>query len=290
MRLEKFAVAIAAIVVASTSSLLNVAQPAVAGTIQLIGLNDSNSLLFFNNDFSAIDKSINVIGVEGTLLGIDIRPANGLLYGITSTNRIYTISPTTGAATLVSTLSPLSFDGGTMSGFDFNPVPDRLRLVGSNNQNFRINVDTGAIADFDPNTPGVQPDKNLAYATGDTNFGVNPNITAAAYINSFRGGPSPAAPATPTRTTQLFGIDSELDILVLQNPPNNGTLVTIGSLGVDFGSLGGFDIFSRASGDNTAFAASGSSLYTIDLSTGSASLISNFDNGNIIGLAATGSS
>jgi hypothetical protein len=93
----------------------------------------------------------------------------------------------------------------------------------------------------------------------------------------------------PTRTTQLFGIDSILDTLVLQNPPNNGVLTTIGSLGIDFGSTGGFDIFSPSSGVNTAFAASGSNLYTINLSSGAATTLGTIGNGNsnIIGLAAT---
>ena len=62
--------------------------------------------------------------------------------------------------------------------------------------------------------------------------GAIPAIVASAYTNS-----TPGATAT-----QLFGIDSDLDILVLQNPPNSGTLSTIGSLGVDTGDRVGFDV------------------------------------------------
>ena len=40
-----------------------------------------------------------------TVLGIDFRPANGLLYGITNQNRLLTINPSTGAATLVAALT-----------------------------------------------------------------------------------------------------------------------------------------------------------------------------------------
>jgi hypothetical protein len=272
MKLNKLVTIISTLAVATTLDLLGVANPANAATIQLTGLTDNNTLVLFNPSDTSSTKTIGVTGVEGTLLGIDFRPANGLLYGVTNTNRLYTIDNSTGTATFVSTLST-AFNAGLQSGFDFNPVPDRLRLNGANDQNLRTNVDTGA----------VTTDGTLAYAAGDANAGTNPNITAAAYTNSFPGG------ASVSRTTQLFGIDSALDVLVLQNPPNNGTLQTIGSLGIDFGSTGGFDIFSPSSGNNTAFAASGSTLYNINLSTGAATTLGTVGNGNVnlVGLAAT---
>lgn len=289
MKLSKIGTIVTALTVAAILELLSVAKPADAGSLRLYGLTDSNTLVSFDPNNPSKSKSVAVTGIEGTLLGIDFRPANGLLYGITDTNNIYTINFSTGAASLVSSLSPVPFNGGLQSGFDFNPVPDRLRLVGSNDQNFRINVDTGAIADGDPVTPGFQPDGTLAYASGDSNFGADPNITAVAYTNSFSGPPSPMGVMPPTRTTMLYGIDSVLDILVLQNPPNAGVLNTIGSLGVDFGSTGGFDIFSPAAGENTAYAASGSTLYTIDLDTGKAQALGTIGSGerDVIGIAAT---
>lgn len=233
-----------------------------------IGLNDNNTLVAFNANNPAQTTSVGVTGIEGTLLGIDTRPANGLIYGITTTNNIYsinpqslgftidangalnnTLTPATVAATLVSTLSQ-PFEGGTVSGFDFNPVPDRLRLVGENNQNFRINVDTGAVI----------VDGTLAFAAGDPNAAVDPTISASGYTNSFAG----------TTSTQLYNIDPQLNTLLLQNPPNDGTLVTIGNLGVDFGNLAGFDIVSGMAGENAAFAVANSMLYSIDLTNGQA--------------------
>lgn len=270
MKFNGLSLAIAALTAATVGSLLDLAKPAVASTIQLIGLDSNNSLIFFDaSNPTRQTSSSSVTGIDGTLLGIDFRPANGLLYGLTNTNKLYTINPDTGASTFVSTLST-PFTSGTQSGFDFNPVPDRLRLVGGNDQNLRVNVDTGATI----------TDGTLAYAAGDANFGNNPNITAAAYTNSFFGGPIPG------RTTQLFGIDSALDTLVLQNPPNNGTLSTIGSLGVDFEETGGFDIFSPSAGVNTAYAASGSRVYTINLATGAATTLGSLGNRRVIGLAA----
>jgi len=216
---------------------------------QLVALTDGNTLVSFDSNNPGASQFTNITGVEGTLLGIDTRPANGSIYGISTANNIYTIDPDSGEATYVSTLDT-SFDGGTISGFDFNPVADRLRLVGDNDQDFRINVDTGE----------VTVDGTLAFAEGDINEGVNPNVTAAAYINSFDG----------TETTQLYDIDTILNSLVLQDPPNDGTLVTVGDLGIDFDTLGGLEIVSFVEGDNAAFAVSNTRLYSIDLDTGAA--------------------
>lgn len=222
-------------------------------------LTSNNTLLGFSAAAPNQVTSVAVTGVEGTLLGIDVRPANGQLYGLTNANNLYTIDPTSGAATLISTLS-IPFGGGVVSGFDFNPVADRLRLVGDNDQNFRINVDTGEVIE----------DGTLAFVEGDGNAGVNPNITAAAYTNSFAG----------TTATALYNIDALLNKLVLQNPPNDGGLVTIGELGVDFGLVGGFDIFSTPEGENSAFAASDGQLYSIDLQTGAATGLGTIGDGS----------
>ena len=145
-----------------------------------IALSDNNVLVSFNSSNLSRLSSLPVTGIDGSLLGIDTRPANGLIYGITTANKIYTVDPTTGIATQVSTLNT-PFTATSVSGFDFNPVADRLRLVGDNDQNFRINVDTGA----------VTVDANLAFAAGDVNAGDDPIVTAAAYTNPSLGRPRP---------------------------------------------------------------------------------------------------
>jgi hypothetical protein len=266
------------------------------GDMTLFGLTDNNMLVAFDSDRPNRAQTIGVTGIDGTLIGIDFRPQDGKLYGITDTNNIYTINTTTGAAMLVSSVNPIGFNGGNMSGVDFNPTPDRLRLVGSNDENFRVNVDNGTVVDGDTVTGGIQPDTNVAYAMGDVNFGADPNITAAGYTNSL--SPSP----DPTRRTTLYEIDSNLDVLVRQGglnflaadpnsgpSPNTGQLFTVGSLGVDFGPTAGFDVFSPANGVNVAYAATGSTLYTIDLATGAATSLGTIGNGsfNFVGLAAT---
>jgi len=232
--------------------------------LRFIGLTSNNTLV--NIAPSGFAQEIRVKGIDGNLQGIDFRPANGLLYGVTDTDKVYTINYVTGQAKFVSKLSN-SFNGGFQSGFDFNPVPNLLRIVGSNDQNFRTNVDTGAVI----------LDQPLAYASDDLNAGVDPNISSVAYTNSLAGA----------TTTQLFGIDYDLDVLVLQNPPNNGTLRTIGNLGINFAPISGFDIFTDAQGNNSAYALSGSVLYSINLSTGAATAIADVHKGTFIGLAVT---
>jgi hypothetical protein len=64
-----------------------------------------------------------------SLLGIDFRPANGLLYGVGSSNRLYTVNPRTGEASQVGSgqfAVPLTPGA---AGFDFNPTVDRIRFV-----------------------------------------------------------------------------------------------------------------------------------------------------------------
>lgn len=230
----------------------------------LIALTDNNMLVFFNSATPQDTDTLNVTGVDGTLLGIDFRPANGKLYGLASSNKIYTIDTGSGAATLASTL-PIAFTGRARSGVDFNPLADRLRITGSNGQNFRVNVDTGA----------VTVDKNLAFVAGDTNQKITPSVTASAYTNNVAG----------TTSTVLYDIDAMLNALAIQNPPNDGGLQTVGGLGIDFAAVGGFDIFTDSRGLNIAYALTGSSLYTLDLATGSATFRGTVNGGPFQGLA-----
>ncbi|MGB3614289.1 MAG: DUF4394 domain-containing protein, partial [Elainellaceae cyanobacterium] len=244
--------------------------PLINLNTQFTALASNNTLVSFSANDPDSTTATAVTGVNGTLIGIDTRPSNGLVYGISTTNDVYTINTTTGAATFVSTLDT-PFNGGTVSGFDFNPVADRLRLVGSNDQDFRINVDTGE----------VTVDGDLAFAIGDANQGTDPTVTAAAYTNAI---------ANPG-TTELYNIDSALDILTEQDPPNDGTQVTVGGLGIDFGDLGGFDIVTAGEGNNTGFAVSGSTFYSIDLDMGVANnlgMVGGVAGLDIIGLTATG--
>ncbi len=278
MKRSQMASAISSLAIAILFAGAGIAKSTTGSDVKLIGLTSANILVSFSASAPTRIKTIKVAGVDGKLIGIDHRPANSLLYGLTSTSKLYTINPETGAASLVSSLAkPLSSDAKVS--IDFNPVPDRLRLVDAKGGNFRVNVDTGEVI----------TDQPLSYIADDPNAGKAPAIRAIAYTNVFAGPPSPAGVTPPTRTAQMFDLDTRLNILAQQNPPNDGRLKTIGALSVKFSPTVGLDIFSPQPGQNTAFAVSSSTLYRINLSTGAAAAVGTVGDGKLglIDLAAT---
>ncbi|KQP22701.1 DUF4394 domain-containing protein [Pseudorhodoferax sp. Leaf267] len=227
------------------------------GTVQVgdtIVLTSSDRLLSFNR--AAPATQVGAIAVTGlasgeTLLGIDMRPADGALYALASTGTLYTLDAATGKATRKSTLVALAGDSapyaglaGTQFAVDFNPAADRLRVVSNTGQNLRINVDTGETTTDGTITP------------------TSTSVTAAAYTNSFAG----------TVATQLYGLDVAAGRLVLQDPPNDGVVNAGVPLGVVADAANGFDIDARNNIGYAALRVGGSTgLYTIDLAaTGNA--------------------
>lgn len=223
-----------------------------------------NDLVSFDRDTLRIRGQRPITGLASgeKVLGIDVRPANGQLYALGSTNQIYTVNPRTAAATAVGTpFSPAAYGNGV--GLDVNPAVDRLRVVTSTGQNLRLVPDTGAVA-------GV--DKPLAYAAGDRNAGTKPKVAHAAYANNRAGAAS----------TTLYDVDTGAGALAVQNPPNDGTLRTTGKLKLNVDSAGGFDI--AADGDAiAAFSRSGGSrIYSVNLNTGEARLIGKLGRGSVL--------
>jgi hypothetical protein len=247
-------------------------------------LADNNLLSLFFGDTVFVRSRRNIAGLAAgeSLVGIDFRPFNGMLYGVgrigtQAVGQLYTIDPATAQ---VSPVGPRAVPlNGMAFGVDFNPVPDRLRLVSDARQNIRINPDTGAVAGTDT---------DLAYAAaGDPNSTRTPRVVAVAYTN----------PDNDAQTnTVLHNIDvaraddpdRDGDVLTIQVPPNAGTLNTVGSLRIDVGDFGAFDIGPR----NEALAAlqpagsMASSLYAIDLASGEAMNLGRIGRGELItGLA-----
>ena len=237
--------------------------PAAASAAEAIyGLTDDNRILRFNTDSPGhVLSTVPVQGLETgeTLVGLDVRLANDHLYAIGTSNRIYQVNPVTGATRRA--FDPLNPGlSGAAFGLDFNPVTDTLRVVSDSEQNLRVPFDGG-------NAGRAFAETNLAYAAGDPGAGSNPAVTAAAYTNNVPGAAE----------TTLYDIDTARDALVRQNPPNDGTLTTVGSLGVDAEANAGFDI---APAGNTAYAVlrpAGSEralLYRVDLANGAATPVS----------------
>jgi hypothetical protein len=229
------------------------ATPALA--VGLLAGTPADQLVLFDPDHpGTIQRTETLVGLQPgeSLLGLDVRPAINQLYGLGSTGRLYTIDLSAGVATLVNP-TPAFTPSGTEFDIDFDPVADRLRVVGDADQNLRLNPSNGTLAGTDP---------TLAYAAGDPHAGADPNIVGAAYTGNVAGA----------NATTLYGIDSNLNVLVTIDPAT-GRLSTVGPLGVDTSALVGFDIMTVDVND-TAYAAlqvgGTSRLYTIDLSTGAA--------------------
>jgi hypothetical protein len=197
--------------------------------------------------------AVTVVGNTGVnLTGIDFRPSNGVLYGYNG-SLLYTIDLTTGAATQAFDVNNIT---GANAGFDFNPTVDRIRITDVSGTNLRVNPIDGTTI----------TDGTIAGA-----------ISGDAYTNSLAGA----------TTTTLYGIDANLGTLVSFVSPNAGTFNTVGSLGLGFApAVNGFDIVTMG-GVNFAFLAAGTTtgsstanFYSVNLTTGSASLLGVVGNGN----------
>lgn len=210
---------------------------------------DSNTIVKYAAQQSFREESsVAIKGLQSSekIMAIDFRPASGQLYGVSNQSRLYIINQTTGAAVAVSATPFTPAISGTQVALDFNPTVDRIRLITNTGQNLRLHPETGAVAFTDGN---INPD--------------TPSVSGVAYTNSLAG----------MTTTTLYDIDSKSDKLFTQNPPNNGTLVAVGALGVNVEGEVGFDISPNNDLALAVFAAKGDSIpafYSIDLKTGAA--------------------
>ena len=235
-----------------------------------VGLTDTGVFVCF--DTGAVKRADTVGPVTGlvddtSLVGIDYRPATGALVGVGNAGGIYTIDPETAVATFTARMNVAL--SGTSFGVDFNPTVDRIRVISDTGQNLRVVPDTGV----------TTTDTAVNYTAGTPAAG----ITAAAYTNN---------DADPDTATTLFDIDTTLDQVVIQAPPNAGTLNPAGKLGVDAAPVAGFDIYTSTkkgvTAGNDGFAAlsvDGSSrLYRVSLLTGKLEALGRFPT-NVVDIA-----
>lgn len=239
----------------------------------IYGLSNNRLISFRASLPGALLSNVAISGVDADmpLMAMDVRPATGELYAMgyasaTGMARLYVLDTKTGKATPIG-MAPIALKANMGKiGLDFNPTVDRIRVTGSDNSNYRLHPTTGAL---------VATDGNLAFAATDRNAGKNPSIGAVAYTNSYIGA---------TATT-LYNFDDSLNILTTQIPPNNGTLNTVGSVGIQVNpKVQNTDIdiyFDPISNTNKAFMSANnhvslanfSRLYSLSLTTGRANLI-----------------
>lgn len=211
---------------------------------------DNKLLRFDPTNGMANEVDITGLAADEMIVGLDFRPAKGILYAVTNQSNLMSINTANGAATQIGVgLTPALW--GYSFGFDFNPTVDRIRLVSNTGQNLRLHPDLGTVVATD----------------GDLNPGM-PSVTGAAYSENV---------ATATSTT-LFVVDSEANMLYTQIPPNDGVLASVGPLGITIEADNGFDIGGTSGMAFGLFTVGGNQgVYQIDLSSGTATLVSNFD-------------
>ena len=243
-----------AVALLATTALTSVARAETVAA--LVG---DDTIAVVDTGAKKVTKTWKVSGASGKLVGIDVRPAGGRLYGLTGDGTIWTIDTSSGKAMQKAKLDMPLPANGTIT-VDFNPVADRLRVIGSDGTNLRVNVDDGK----------VTRDGNLKFADTDMHKGRTPKIVAGAYSNSMKGA----------KETTLYDIDAS-GAFVRQAPPNEGVLNSIGMLGMN-ADRAAFDIVADGQGDNAGWLLAGDTLYKVDIATGRASQA-----GKITGIGGT---
>lgn len=228
------------------ATMLGLAPNAAAAT--LVGLTADNRLVSIDTAKRTAVMGKRIQSAD-KVLGIDQRPADGKLYGLTASGTLLVIEPKTGAATGAVRLAG-KFEFGARPVVDFNPMADRLRIV-AGTLNLRVNVETGQVI----------VDKPLNVHAKDDLAGKPPQIAAGAYTNSFAGA----------KETDLYHIEIGNAAFVLQSPPNDGLLTTKGKLGVKAGPDAVLDIANLgAVNKNVGYMIAGGTLYEIDIDSGKA--------------------
>lgn len=233
-----------------TTLLITAAAAGAAQAQTALGLTGDRTLVMIDTATGAVTGSVEAQGVT-RLHGIDYRPGNGTIIGVTDTQAIVTIDPATGATTEIAKMNTmLDIAEGAAVIVDVNPAADRLRFM-SGSSNHRVNMETGE----------VTVDGMLNFDPADANAAATPMVVAVAYTNSY-GKPE---------KTAMYDIDAGLNALLQQTAPNDGTLATIGSLGVTLEGPVALDVATTADGTNTAYVAALGGLHMLDLATGTVS-------------------
>jgi len=214
---------------------------------RIVGLTDRNEIVAFTAEAPNLARVTPISGTGGRLIGIDYR-LNRDLYGIGSDNVVYRINTETGAARRSAALAQALPQSSSYT-VDFDPHFDGLRVITAEGQSLRVNVDNGR----------VQIERPVAYDPKDRNAGKKPSITAGAYINAYPG----------SFATQLFDYDSSNSAYVIQDPPESGRLVTVGSSGLPAGTrIAAFDIVTDIQYEYHGFAIVGTTLHRVNVGRG----------------------
>jgi Domain of unknown function (DUF4394) len=246
---------------AASSSLQSGSLPFTAAIYYV----DNNNTLFVLRPGTTSFSRVNTISNVGNaqVIGMDFRPADGQLYALADSGRIFTLNLTTAQATLVSTMNP-RFPGGVQSLLDFNPVVNAIRLQDTSDNNYAVVNNNGNL-----NQTAIQT--KLAYAAGDRFAGTDPNICGGSYTNNFVGAANTIFYAFDYNTNNFVTIAPPLTATGSSNT-GGGQLQTIGLVfdqngrQIDFRSTSDIDIVTLQRQVNIGVFYSGNTIYAIFLS------------------------
>lgn len=235
------------------------ASQAIAST--LVGVNNQNALVTFDSANPAVN--INTAPITGVQTGeiitaLDFDPNSGVLYGISSLDRYFSLNPQTGVATLINAAPFKNGINGNNVTLEVDPVVGDSRILDETGLNAAIDPIVGLVQDVL---------KLLGYVVGDPNFLRVPQIIEGAIDNFNLDNP----------VGIFYGIDRATGSLVEITEGLLGSIITIAPLDelIDLENLIGFDIGS----DGTALLAvlsgngEGTAIYLLNLGTGAVQLL-----------------
>ena len=240
--------------------------PSARGERMVALKTDSDLVIFDTDDVATIESTVAVTGLGATenLIGIDFEPGTNTLWAVSHISKLYTIDLATGAATEVATLSGGNVIGSGSSwfGLDVHPQTGEIHVTGDSDIHWRVE-----------SNGDVNADPAMAFGGSDVNSGEDPDVVVLAFSDSYPGSTGPT----------LYGIDYDSDVLVQFSAAPPSVATTIGPLGVDIKQNHGFEI----TPDGVAYAilqlepVTPYNVYSIDLGTGTATLIGELGGGGV---------
>ncbi len=225
--------------------------PAVQAT-RFVALTTDNEIVWIEGDAPKVVERVHIPKLEGTLLGLDIRPSTGRLYVLSSAGEIVQIDPETQKILRIQKTHEQIPSNLTV--VDFDPLQDVLRLMGPQ-YHATLNVDTRHI------TEQQTPPQNT-----------ESTISGGAHTGSRRG-------LRPI-TTSFYTLDAGQRSLNLQYPISTGEQVKK----ADFPNAAvpgvSFDISTSLQDIEVGYLLSEHKLYEVEIPSGLTKLLGTIDTVN----------
>lgn len=170
--------------------------------------------------------AVTALNAGMTLLALDWRPSDGLVYTLGSDGQLYTLAQN---GTLTATVTPQDY-GNLSEGvaFDVNPQLDALRVIATaDGRNFVTDPDMGVPTEYTAS----------AYEGGTP---ATPKVLATAYSN-------PVSPFPENAVTTQYSLEAVGNTYSVQ-AKNDGTLTPVATLELDLAGFAGLDV-SAATGN-----------------------------------------